>query len=406
MGGFCLVVARAARSVLALPKSFVTLVTAGLLLALAVGARADEQAAYRQMIEQQKTQQEGYIKRLDPLPGGKQKIEDMVGVKMVDGKLSITSPLFEAEKAAKLRNKQFRAEVEGFEGFCTIMVQQAGNNTHYFTFSNLNYPKLEGISNLTISMQPGYLQISRNYNSRTRNANISLVQSQGRGIYGQPDGVQMSVYGGDNTGRSTVSVNLSEPDFQTLRRKHARTVNEHLRPLLRELKLEKLFAVDAVTAWQVFAADWKGNATVDERVRALLPGLDVDGYDRRDKARQAIKDLGPDGAMVVYRMDRSGLSAEQNCQLDAVLGSQSFLSRKEADRLIGDVDFLLDCLYSADADVREVALKHLRAKAQKEIAFDVNADYEARASQVEGLRAQLSPGKPTTKPATTKPTKG
>ena len=161
--------------------------------------------------------------------------------------------------------------------------------------------------------------------------------------------------------------------------------------------------MDTVTAWQVFAADWKGNPAVDERVRALLPSLDVDGYDQRDKARQAIKDLGPDGAMVVYRMDRSGLTPEQNCQLDTVLGSQAFLSRKEADRLIGDVDFLLDCLYSAEPDVREVALKHLRVKTQKEVAFDVKAEYDARAARVEALRAELSP--PTSK-ATTKAVKG
>jgi hypothetical protein len=363
---------------------------AAALLSGAGRARADEASDYRAQIERQRTQQAGFMKNYQALPGGKKRIEEIVSVTTEDGRLAIKSPLFSADAAAQMRNKQLRAEVEGFEGFCTVMVQSIGNGQFYFTFSNMSYPNLEGVSNVTISMQPGYLQISRNYNSRTRNANVSLVQSQGRQIYGQPDGVQMSVYGGDNTGRSTASINVSEPDFMTLRRKHARAVNEHLRPLLRDLKLESLFAVDAVTAWQVFADDWRGDDAMTARVRALLPGLDADGYDERDKARQAMRDLGPNGAMTIYRMGRGDLTAEQNCQLDAVLASHSFLSRTEAGRLIGDVDFLLDCLYSEDASIRDVALRHLRKKTGRELPVEPKADYAARSALVETLRAELS----------------
>jgi hypothetical protein len=217
-------------------------------------------------------------------------------------------------------------------------------------------------------------------------------------MYGQPDGVQLNVYSGDNTGRNTVSLNLSAPDFVTLRRQHPREVNEHLRPLLRELRLEGVFAVEPTTAWQVFADEWKGNNDVAGQITGLLGDLEGDEYPQREKARQALRKLGPDAALVIYRMNRTGLTPEQNCQLDTVLAVHSTLSRADAARMLVDVDFLLDCLYSDDAEIRAVALKHLRQVTGREIALDAAADdYNARVTRVEALRAEFSPKSPTTR---------
>jgi hypothetical protein len=218
-------------------------IVAILLCAGLVGVvRADEMENYRQMIVQQKAQQQGYIKRLRQLPG-KKKIEDILRVTSNQGKLELQSPLF--AEAQGLKNQQVRAEVEGFEGDCTISVQQIGNTGNYFfAFSNSSYPLLQGVSNFAVRLQPGTLTISRSSNSRTKNGAISLVQSHGRAMYGPLDGVQLTIYGSDNTGRVTVSINLLEPDFSTLLRKHPREVDQYLRPLLRELKLDSLFAVD------------------------------------------------------------------------------------------------------------------------------------------------------------------
>jgi hypothetical protein len=170
--------------------------------------------------------------------------------------------------------------------------------------------------------------------------------------------------------------------------------------MMRELKLESLFSVDPLTAWQVFCDEWKGNEILAKQIRALLPDLDADSYMRRDAARQAIQKLGPDAALVIYRMDRKGLTAEQNSQLDAILAGHSFLSRAEARRLLTDTDFLLDCMYSDDAQVRSVAAKHLQETLKREVAFDPKEDYDARVARVEVIRNELSHS------ATSKPTKG
>ena len=287
-----------------------------------------------------------------------------------------------------MKNRQVPREVEGFEGFCTLMVQPINNGQYYFTFSNMSYPGMEGIQNFSVSMQPGYLQISKNYNSQSRNYQINLVQTQNRAMFGQPDGIQLNVYGGDNAGRINVSINLSEPDFATLRRKHPREVDQHL-PRSRELKLENLFAVDEEMAWQVFSEEWKGDEAIAAKLKALLPGLEGDVYAERETARQAIRKLGPDAALVIYRMDRSSLTPEQNCQLDLVLSAYSFMS-PEAQRLTTDVDFLLDCLYSDNPEVRTIAARHLRQRVHREVNVDPKDDYDARVAHVEALRARIA----------------
>jgi hypothetical protein len=364
--------------------------------ALWVPAHAADPDAYRQMIAQQKQQQEMYLKRMELLPG-KKKIEDILRVVNEHGKLVMKSPLFEADAANRLRNRQVRVEVEGFEGYCTLMVQPITRDLYYFTFANMAYPDLEGMSNFQINAQPGYVQISRSFNSLTKNFTINLIQSEGREVFGQADGVQLGIYGGENNGRATVSVSVSEPDFATLRRKHPREVDQHLRPLLRDLKLQNLFAVEPIMAWQVFSQDWKGNPAVAARITTLLPEMEADDYHQRDAAHQELRKLGPEAALVIYRMNRESLTTEQNTQLDTILAEYSFMSRPEAHRLLRDVEFLLDCLYSDDEQVRATAVKHLRATTHREIAFDTKDDEQNRAARIEALRAELNRG------ATTRP---
>src|SRR3954454_6360916 len=99
---------------------------ASLLPGAGVCARGDERDDVRRMYEQQKAQQETYIKRLELIPG-KKRIDELIAVGLEGGKLVIKSPLFTDEAANKMKNRQMRADVEGFSGFCTIMVQPIGN---------------------------------------------------------------------------------------------------------------------------------------------------------------------------------------------------------------------------------------------------------------------------------------
>ena len=121
----------------------------------------------------------------------------------------------------------------------------------------------------------------------------------------------------------------------------------------------------------------------------------------REAAMATLRALGPDGALVLYHIDRAGLSLEQVGRVDALIAIHSFLSRDQAARIASDPEFLLDCLYSDELAVREVAVKRLDKLAGKELGIDPAAPKEARSAKIEAARRELTP-KP--KPATTKPT--
>jgi hypothetical protein len=369
------------------------------LICLPAMAQNDEQ--YRQMIDSQRKAPENWIKRLQPLPGGKQKMSDMLRIEMNGNRLAIKSPLLEQDSPVKGRNQQLRADIEGFEkGFTTIMVQNIGRGVggYYLQFNFYDYSEARSMRTVSINAQQDYLAISRNLNAQNRNESVSLQQSFNRGHFGQADGVTLNVYAGDNTGRMRTNINVSAPDFASLRRTNAQEVNLYLRPLLRDLRLESLFIVDDVTAWQVFADEWKMDQSTLDKVKVHLTALDAEDYKEREAAQKALIKLGPDAAMVIYHMSRDGLSAEQNTRLDTVVSMYAFLPADEARKMRTDLDFLLDCLYSDTAQIREIAHKYLQRAAQKEIAFDLKSPTDARFTQVENLRAQLVGKGPTTKP--------
>jgi hypothetical protein len=381
-------------------RYFSLFILVGVLVGAGV-ARAEDRVVenFRRIMGQQKAQRQEYIQRMHELPGGARKINDLLQIRSEHGKLELTSPLF--DETNRLQNLQFRAQVEGFEEPCTFSVQRLGRTRDYFfALSNTSYPNLDRMSNLAVQMRPGSLLMSKTESMPRHNQTVSFVQAEGRGAFGQVDGVQLTVYASSNTGRMERNVVLLEQDFATLLRKHPREVDQYLRPMMRELRLDSLFAVDDLTAWQVFSDRWKPNAAVASEVARLLPELDREDYAAREAARRGLLKLGPDAAMVVYRMKRDGLSPEQRCQLDALLSDHAFLSRSEAQRLAGDIDFLLDCLYSANAQIRQIAAQHLGEKLNHPVTVDASADYPSRVRQVDALRAEIRRG------ATTRDAKG
>jgi hypothetical protein len=135
-------------------------------------------------------------------------------------------------------------------------------------------------------------------------------------------------------------------------------------------------------------------------VATVLPGLDDADFRRRERAVAELVQLDRAGAAVLRKLNRTGLTAEQNRLVDLTLAPYDQLPPKEANRLRGDKNFLLDCLYSEDAMIRKAAVEQLRkTTARNELAFDADAAAAERFSAVRELRQQLT-GKPGTRPAT------
>ena len=192
-------------------------------------------------------------------------------------------------------------------------------------------------------------------------------------------------------GAATEQLNFQSADFFSFLREHPQETARYVRPLLRDLGQEAVFAPEPTIAWQVFGELWKADPMLERRVRELLPLLDVADFHVRDAAQRRLRQLGRDGAAVLMHMDRAKLSPEQNARIDRFLVPYAHLGANEMVRLRSDVGFLLDCLYSDDLPLRRAALERLRAVARPDLQFDVDAGPSARGAAVAVLRRQLLP---------------
>jgi hypothetical protein len=102
---------------------------------------------------------------------------------------------------------------------------------------------------------------------------------------------------------------------------------------------------------------------------------------------------------VLSHLDRMGLSPEQNLMIDRTLAPFAQLSPRDATRLRSDTEFLTDCLYLANPEVRAAALDRLKQVTGKELTFDLNGADAVRPAAILELRKQIT-AKPADGPAT------
>ena len=188
-----------------------------------------------------------------------------------------------------------------------------------------------------------------------------------------------------------MNIDLQASDFFSLVHGHPDECDAYVRPLLRDLGQEGIFAPDPLVAWQVFAETWKPDPAIARQIQGLLPGLDVDDFHLRAQASRELEKLGREGAAVLIHLDRTHLTPEQNARVDLALAPYAQLSTKQAAHLRSDPAFLLDCLYSDDATLKTVAMARLRQVSDPALQFDLTADVPARNAAIATLRVRLAP---------------
>jgi hypothetical protein len=294
-----------------------------------------------------------------------------------------------------------RLKIEGLEGVnvLSMTASDKSNTPTTFTFTNnyfsdpraiqvaahltFNYGKLMSMGRHATLMD-GYHYVTLNQ------GNIFDDDSGHAGDSGSAaarTAVQFSVQIGDSQGTSQINIQYIAPDFATLRRQHPREIDQYLRPLLRQLQIESVLAADPMIAWQIFAEDLKPDPATLKEVQALLPALDSDSFQDRDRALESLQKKGLAVAIAITHLDRSQLSDQQNMLLDTAMAN--FQPQRGADlgKWRNDTDFLLDCLYTEDPAIRAAALDALQKKLERPIQFDVTADFETRRSSVDALRS-------------------
>ena len=201
---------------------------------------------------------------------------------------------------------------------------------------------------------------------------------------------RLEVYTNDG-GNGRVDQKLAEKDFATLRQRHHAETEQWLRPILRELHQEAMFGADPATAWQVLAPQWPENLKLKDAIKGKIAALDNDDFRVRRRTADELERLGREAALVMMKMDRAGLTDEQNLRLDEVISRFKSVSDAEAVRLRNDPNFLIDCLYSNDPTARRLAMDRLREVTKKPLEFNLDVSEDDRIEAVNALRAKLGP---------------
>ena len=173
---------------------------------------------------------------------------------------------------------------------------------------------------------------------------------------------------------------------------HPVEVNTYLRPIFRMLRQEQtVFQVDAKAAYQVFSGSWKTDPATAAATDAAVAGLRADSYADREAAMNRLRRLGEPAALYLMNADSRSWTIEQAMRVDLFLAPYRPLTDDSAARLQSDVDFLLDCQFSPDAQIRRLALRQLREVTGKPIDLNPKLNERALDEAVTKLRVALSP---------------
>jgi hypothetical protein len=336
-----------------------------------------------------------YLQTVESLPPlEKHRMTDLLQLRVEHGQLAFHTPLapwpdFEGRKA----------KIDGLlSPVAVIYVQYVANNpaARQFEFKLEEYPDPETYCQLHMQWQPAGGgrgdELSIEHTEQTSHSFLRVFYRQGPGM------ARVLIFSNDTANDRTMgSENCTERDFVTLRQRHPSEVEQYLRPIFHKLGQDVIFAPDANTAWQVLAGDWPVSKEISDKVARLLPQLNDPQSKVRNAAADHLADLGRDGASAIVRLDRQGLTLEQNVRLDEVISRFRRVAILEAKRLEWNADFLLDCQYCGDETVRTLAADRLPRVLGHSIALDPTTAETARVEAVDQLRKQLHP--PATRPA-------
>lgn len=245
---------------------------------------------------------------------------------------------------------------------------------------------------LQITSVPFALYIEEHNEFLDRDEAVSLTQKRDAG---SPQEVTMRIIVTGDTGqmRSTTSL-FTAASWSDLRLEHPQEVQKYLRPMFGDFGLEAAaFAVDDKTAWQVVRDAWTPPAGLAEKVREIVARLDADDYDARAAAQSDLEKLGESAALILFSEKIPDLSEEQNARVKKFLDSYHPLTDQQAADFRQDANFLLDCLYTDDADLRDAALKDLAALNRQIDVASLKMDEPPgkRIENIQRIRDSLAP---------------
>jgi len=302
--------------------------------------------------------------------------------------------------------EQALVDVPGLAGVTRVTVTPLGEGKapplNHFALHNIDYTPTNAVSINTSVVQavPGRLDLTQDYNLLADEVHsVHLIQNLVEIVEGEPRvtlHVQLTTPPG-------VRLQLQADNVVELRRNYPAEVAKYLDPIFRTLSQDGLLAkVDPKLAWQVFGGEYKPSSDLVAKVQALIKQLDAENFQQREAASKSLEALGQPAALAIRRMDRAGWTEEQVGRVDAFLANFKPTNDVDAKRLRQDRDFLLDCLFADDEQIRRLAHAELEKVVGRPIAFDLSAPPAQRLDSIKRLRASIG-AVPSTQEKTPRP---
>ena len=363
------------------------------LLAVAgAGAPVAAQTTQPSRQESLRRQRLNYEELLKEHPSlGLRKMSDILELRVEDGQIVLHTPLTPWQDFL-----EHRVDIEGLSAPAIVAYSEITALPfrarrvpwRQFEFKQEDYPDPDTFVRVLLSW---HTPVRRRPSELTVQWTEQTSRGYQRMIYRQtPADCVLSVLSdAPESGGEVESFEISAFNFIELRQQNPAKVEKWLRPVFTRLLQDAAFAPDANTAWQVLAEHWPAPQPVRAEVLRLLPKLADDDWHIRNRTADDLARLGRDGATQILRLDRHGLTVEQNVLLDQVLSRFRLLPPQDAHSLAEDPDFLLDCQYSEESTVRHVAIEQLARVLRHAVDIDPEAPLKERASSIEKIRHEL-----------------
>jgi len=316
-----------------------------------------------------------------------QGIEQVLRFAVVNDRLAIDSPLYNGKA---LKDRVALSDLPGEAMVHIIPSQVRGSYYLFFELFDFSPPDLVNRHFFIIST-PDIVEVKEDFALVDRTQSVTLHESLTPGT-ALPITLRIQIFPEKSDQVSSVNLALSAASLSDLRRQNAEEVQRYLRPMLRDLQQEpSAMAVEDKMGWQVLADTWSPPTGLAARVQDLVGRLGAEDYATRAKAQQQLEQMGQPAALYLMTIKRSGLSAEQSARVEKFLDPYRPLGEAPIAFFRRDVNFLLDCLYSDDVELRQSALEHLR-RIGHDVPWNNDQSRTQRIAAIARLRRQLSAG--------------
>jgi hypothetical protein len=277
----------------------------------------------------------------------------------------------------------------GLSGLATVQAEKV----FQFSYRDLDVPGTIQVMT-EVASGPNTVQISRMAELPDDGlVSVQLIRSE----VTDPGLVLLYVQTIKPGGKAGPARRITAGSLPELARKDPADVDAYLRPIFRMFAAEaRVFAVDSKTACQALADLYPVDAATAAAADAAVSGLGADSFADREAALQRLRDLGEPAAIHLIQSRGRALSDEQTMRVELFLAPYRPLGDDEMPRQRQNPDFLLDCLFNSDPQIRRLALEQCRRVIGRPISLDLNLAPPAFDDAVTALRQTLV--NPTTQP--------